>query len=75
MTLSRTFITKDWRTECSLFLIFYISCLSPLTLIELVDEMSSRIEDLEKSIGELVQNVEEDPKTPPTSKPSTIQDK
>lgn len=58
-----------------LFLIFYISCHSLLTLIELVDEMSSRIEDLEKSIGELVQNVEEDPKTPPTSKPSTSQDK
>lgn len=30
-----------------------------------VDEMSSRIDDLEKSIGELVQNVEEEPKLPP----------
>jgi hypothetical protein len=27
--------------------------------------MSSRIDDLEKSIGELVQNVEEEPKLPP----------
>ncbi|KAF9120900.1 hypothetical protein BGW39_010998 [Mortierella sp. 14UC] len=29
-----------------------------------MDEMSSRIDDLEKSIGELVQNVEEEPKLP-----------
>ncbi|KAG0371338.1 Golgi transport complex subunit 4 [Mortierella sp. AD032] len=32
-----------------------------------MDEMSSRIDDLEKSIGELVQNVEEEPKLPPVS--------
>ncbi|KAF9082086.1 hypothetical protein BGX23_000119 [Mortierella sp. AD031] len=31
-----------------------------------MDEMSTRIEDLEKSIGELVQNAEEDPKSVPT---------
>ncbi|KAG9069948.1 hypothetical protein KI688_009275 [Linnemannia hyalina] len=31
-----------------------------------MDEMSSRIDDLEKSIGELVQNVEEEPKQLPT---------
>lgn len=30
-----------------------------------MDEMSSRIDDLEKSIGELVQNVEEEPKQLP----------
>ncbi|KAG0197202.1 hypothetical protein BGX28_009293 [Mortierella sp. GBA30] len=36
-----------------------------------MDEMSSRIEDLEKSIGELVQNVEEDPKTAQGSKASS----
>ncbi|KAF9980401.1 hypothetical protein BGZ75_008488 [Mortierella antarctica] len=35
-----------------------------------MDEMSSRIEDLEKSIGDLVQNVDEDPKTAPGPKPA-----
>jgi len=33
-----------------------------------VDEMSSRIEDLEKSIGELIQDADDDSKTPPASK-------
>ncbi|KAK3814313.1 MAG: heat shock factor binding protein 1-domain-containing protein [Benniella sp.] len=33
-----------------------------------MDEMSSRIEDLEKSIGELIQDADEDSKTPPASK-------
>ncbi|KAF9351603.1 Heat shock factor-binding protein 1 [Mortierella sp. AD094] len=36
-----------------------------------MDEMSSRIEELEKSIGELVQGADDDPKTtPPTAKSS-----
>ncbi|KAF9558376.1 hypothetical protein EC968_007113 [Mortierella alpina] len=39
-----------------------------------MDEMSSRIEDLEKSIGDLVQNVDEDPKTAPGTKPTLKED-
>ncbi|KAG0250739.1 hypothetical protein BG011_008129 [Mortierella polycephala] len=35
-----------------------------------MDEMSSRIEDLEKSIGGLVQNLDDGPKTASSSEPS-----
>ncbi|KAF9950936.1 hypothetical protein BGZ70_001179 [Mortierella alpina] len=39
-----------------------------------MDEMSSRIEDLEKSIGDLVQNVDEDPRATQDAKPASSGD-